>query len=194
MLADAILEYRNFWGRPPVVTSFLIHGFDHRRLVLICVHVFFKYYGILCCPQIVTRTAGSIASIMGYQDWRHHPVPSSNYTNQHQVSWGAKFKFLLNLNFNNFIIEHTTETKILLLVPLDHRNIFQTHWANLKSPDLAFKQKLQDISQSLATAHFAFSDFEIIIDWTNSFFEDGITVPCLNNWLQQHTAVTRNNA
>jgi hypothetical protein len=41
---------------------------------------------------------------------------------------------------NNFIIEHTTETKILLHVRLDHRNIFQ---ANLKSPDLAFKIFLQ---------------------------------------------------
>jgi hypothetical protein len=36
-------------------------------------------------------------------------------------------------NLNNFIIEHTTDTKILLLVPLDHRNIFQAHWANLKA-------------------------------------------------------------
>jgi hypothetical protein len=54
-----------------------------------------------------------------YQDWRLHPVPSGNYTNQLQVFWGAKFKFLLNVNLNNFIIEHTTETKILL-VPLDH--------------------------------------------------------------------------
>jgi hypothetical protein len=25
-----------------------------------------------------------------------------------------------------------------LLVPLDHRNIFQAHWANLKAADLAF--------------------------------------------------------
>jgi hypothetical protein len=40
---------------------------------------------------------------------------------------------------NNFIIEHTTDTKILLLIPLDHRNIFQAHWANLKATDLAFK-------------------------------------------------------
>jgi hypothetical protein len=32
---------------------------------------------------------------------------------------------LLNVNLkNNFIIEHTTETKIILLVPLDHRIIF----------------------------------------------------------------------
>jgi hypothetical protein len=38
---------------------------------------------------------------------------------------------------NNFIIEHSTETKILSLVPLDHWNIFQTYWADLKSPDLA---------------------------------------------------------
>jgi hypothetical protein len=44
---------------------------------------------------------------------------------------------LLNVNLNNFIIENTTETKILFLVPLDHRNIFQAH---LKSIDLAFKQ------------------------------------------------------
>jgi hypothetical protein len=72
-----------------------------------------------------------------YQDWRHHQVPSGNYTNQLQVSWGAKFKFLLNVNMNNFIIEHTTETKIPLLVPLDHRNIFQTDWTNLKALDLA---------------------------------------------------------
>jgi hypothetical protein len=33
-----------------------------------------------------------------YQEWRHHPVPSGNYTNQLQVSWGAKFKFLSNVN------------------------------------------------------------------------------------------------
>jgi hypothetical protein len=38
---------------------------------------------------------------------------------------------------NNFIIEHTTDTKILLLVPLDHRNVFQAHWANLKAADSA---------------------------------------------------------
>jgi hypothetical protein len=42
-----------------------------------------------------------------YQDWRHHPLPSGNYNNQLQVSWGAKFKFWLNVNLNNFIIEHT---------------------------------------------------------------------------------------
>jgi hypothetical protein len=48
-----------------------------------------------------------------YQEWRHHPVPSGNYTNlgtytnQLPVSWGAKLKFLLNVNLNNFIIEHT---------------------------------------------------------------------------------------
>jgi hypothetical protein len=48
-----------------------------------------------------------------YQDWRHHPVPSGNYTNQLQASSGAKFKFLLNVNLN-FIIEHTTDTKIRL--------------------------------------------------------------------------------
>jgi hypothetical protein len=40
---------------------------------------------------------------------------------------------------NNFIIEHSTDTKIILLVPLDHRNIFQAHWANLEIPGLAFK-------------------------------------------------------
>jgi hypothetical protein len=40
---------------------------------------------------------------------------------------------------NNFIIEHTTNTKIILLVPLDHRNIFQAHWPNLTALDLAFK-------------------------------------------------------
>jgi hypothetical protein len=49
-----------------------------------------------------------------------------------------KFKFLLNVNLNNFILEHATDTKILSLVPLDHRNIFQAHWANLKALDLAF--------------------------------------------------------
>jgi hypothetical protein len=76
-------------------------------------------------PQIVTRTAGSTGN--------------GNYTNQLQVYWSsAKFKFLLNVSMNNFIIEHTTDTKILSLVPLDHRNIFQAHWANLKSPNLAF--------------------------------------------------------
>jgi hypothetical protein len=72
-----------------------------------------------------------------YQDWRHHPMPSGNYYNQLQVSWGAKFKFFLNVNLNNIIIEHTTETKILLIVPLDD-SIFQAHWDKLNSPDLAF--------------------------------------------------------
>jgi DNA-binding transcriptional regulator/RsmH inhibitor MraZ len=37
---------------------------------------------------------------------------------------------------NNFIIEHTTDTKIRLIVPLDHRDIFQANWANLKTLDL----------------------------------------------------------
>jgi hypothetical protein len=31
---------------------------------------------------------------------------------------------------NNFLIEYTTDTKILLLVPLEHRNISQAHWVN----------------------------------------------------------------
>jgi hypothetical protein len=44
---------------------------------------------------------------------------------------------LLNVNLN-FIIEHTTEIKFLLLVPLDDRNIYQAHWAILKSPNMAF--------------------------------------------------------
>jgi hypothetical protein len=86
-------------------------------------------------PQIVT-----IVTIKNglYQDWRHHLVPSGNYTNQRQLPWGAKFKFFLNVNLHYFIIEHTTETKILLLVPLDHRTILQGHWANLKTPYTAF--------------------------------------------------------
>jgi hypothetical protein len=77
-----------------------------------------------------------------YQDWRHHPVPSGNYANQLKVSWGAKFKFLLNVNLNNFIIEHKPETEIILLVPLDHTNIFQAHWANLKSPGMTFNRQV----------------------------------------------------
>jgi hypothetical protein len=31
---------------------------------------------------------------------------------------------------NNFLIKHTTDTNILLLVPLDHRNIFQAQGTN----------------------------------------------------------------
>jgi hypothetical protein len=64
-------------------------------------------------PQIVTRTAGSIASRMGY-------IRTDIITrclaaiNQLQVSCGAKFKFLLNVNVITFIIEHTAETKILI--------------------------------------------------------------------------------
>jgi hypothetical protein len=56
-----------------------------------------------------------------------------------------KFKFLLNVDMNNFIIEHTTDTKILLLVPLDHRLI----WANLKAADLAFKGIKTEVRHSL---------------------------------------------
>jgi hypothetical protein len=48
MLADALLvrhhseigDSRNFWDRPPVVTSVLIQGYDYRGLVLLCVYVF----------------------------------------------------------------------------------------------------------------------------------------------------------
>jgi hypothetical protein len=139
MLADALVSHhsgrsdsRNFWDRPPVVTSVLIQGYDNRGLVLLCVYVF----SILWI---------SIKNGL-YHDWHHHSVPSGDYTNQLQVSWGAKFKLLLNVKLNNFIIEYTTETKILLLVPLDHRNIFHAHWDNLKSPDLAFKYCLHHSS------------------------------------------------
>jgi hypothetical protein len=153
MLADVLLvghhsgcsATRDFWDRPPVVTSILMQGYDNRGLVLLCVYLFSILWiciDFLWCtmlPQIVTRTAGSIASkwVISGQIWRHHPVPSGNYTNQLQVSWGAKFKFLLDVDMNNFIIEHTTDNNILLLVPQDHRNIFQAHWANLKALDLA---------------------------------------------------------
>jgi hypothetical protein len=90
-------------------------------------------------PQIVTRTAGSIASRMGHigTDVITRCLAAITLTNFKHLE--ARFKFLLNVNLNNFIIEHTTETKIFLLVPLDHRNIFQARWANLKSPDLAIK-------------------------------------------------------
>jgi hypothetical protein len=42
MLADALLvgDSRDFWDRPPVVTSVLIQGYDNRRLVLLFVYVF----------------------------------------------------------------------------------------------------------------------------------------------------------
>jgi hypothetical protein len=67
-------------------------------------------------PQIVTRTAGSIASRMGY-------IRNDVITRCLVAIILTNFKFLLNVNLNNFIIEHTTETKILLHVPLDHRDI-----------------------------------------------------------------------
>jgi uncharacterized CHY-type Zn-finger protein len=126
---------RNFWDRPPVVTSVLIQGYDTRGLILLCVYVFsilwiYQFLSIMvyyAAPNCHKDSRFNSIKNWLYQDWRHHPVPSGNCTNQLQVSWGTKFKFLLNVNLNNFIIEHTTETKILLLVPLDHRNIFQSH-------------------------------------------------------------------
>jgi hypothetical protein len=92
-------------------------------------------------PQIVTRTAGSIASRMGYirTDVITRCLVAIILTNFKCLE-AQKFKFLLNENLNNFITDHTTDTKIPLLVPLYHRNIFQTHWANLKSPDLAINK------------------------------------------------------
>jgi hypothetical protein len=154
MLADALSvghhsgHSKTLWDCPPAVTSVLIQGYDNWGLVLLCVNVlwicidFLKsimvYYAAPNCHK--DSRSNSIENGL-HQDWHHHSVPSGKYTNQlpNQLSWGAKFKSLLNVNLNNFIIEHTTETKILLLVHLDHRNIFQAHWANLKSPDLAFK-------------------------------------------------------
>jgi hypothetical protein len=153
MLADSLLvghhsDSRDFWDRPQVVTSFLIQGYDNRGLVLLCVLCFLFYESVSIFWSILVYFAApnchkdsrfnSIKNGL-YQDWRRHPRPSGYYTNQLQVSCGAKFKFLLNVNMNIFIIEHTTDTKIPLPVPLDHRNIFQVHWANLKAADLAFE-------------------------------------------------------
>jgi hypothetical protein len=111
MLADALLASRNFWDHPLVVTSILIQGYDNRGLVLLCVYVFsilwicidfLKYYMVYYAAPKNSRF-NSIKNGL-YQDWRRHLVPSGNVTNQLQVSWGAKFKFLLNVNLNNFII------------------------------------------------------------------------------------------
>jgi hypothetical protein len=83
-----------------VVMSVPIQGYDTRRLFYSLSMCFLFYEN---CHK--DSRFNSIKNGL-YQDWRHHPVPSGNYTNQLQVSWGAKFKFLLNVNLNNFIIEH----------------------------------------------------------------------------------------
>jgi uncharacterized protein YqhQ len=62
---------------------------------------------------------------------------------------------------NNFIIEHTTDIKILLLVPLDHRNIFQAHWSNLKAADLTFKKASKYCKAYACSPHFVFVLFFI---------------------------------
>jgi hypothetical protein len=96
MLADALLvghhsgrsETRDFWDRPPVVTSVLIQGYDTRGLVLLSVYVFsilwicidfwsiMLYYAAPNCHK--DSRFNSIKNEL-YQDWRHHPVPSGNY-------------------------------------------------------------------------------------------------------------------
>jgi hypothetical protein len=81
-------------------------------------------------PQIVTRTTGSIASRMGY-------IRNNVITRCLAAIILTNFKCLDARNSNscyvsmNNIIEHTTDTKIHLLVPLDHRNIFQAHCVKL---------------------------------------------------------------
>jgi hypothetical protein len=113
-------DTRNFWDRPPVV---LIQANDNLGLVLLCVYVFSILW--ICI------------SIMVYYAAPNWHKDSSFNSIKNGLPYIRTDVVLLNVNLNNFIIEHTTETKICLLVPLDHRNIFQSHWANLTSPDLA---------------------------------------------------------
>jgi hypothetical protein len=65
------------------------------------------------------------------------PVPSGNYTKPTSSDLRREIQILvmLNVNLNNFIIEHTctTETKIRLIVPLDH-NIFSRLIGSIGKP------------------------------------------------------------
>jgi short subunit dehydrogenase-like uncharacterized protein len=84
----------------------LVQGYDNRGFVLLCDYVFSILWS--CVDFMVNQIVTRTA--------RSHNIKNELY--------------------QAIIIEHSTETKIRLIVPLDHKNIR----ANLKATALAFKR------------------------------------------------------